>query len=185
MFCLGKQIRGNKTGIGSLIRDHQDLTGTRDRVNAGHAETGFLGKGHINIAGTCDLIGLWNGLCAISHGRDGLGSAGLVDFRRARNVGSHHAASRYFSVRTGRRDHNDLLNAGYFGRHDIHQNAGGIDRPAAGHITARHLDRGDLLSQDDAVLTGRDPAVDLLLLVIDTDSAALRITSTNAGSRLS
>ena len=169
VLCLREKVRRDEPGVGRLVRDHKDLAGACDRVDAGHAKTRFFGKGYENVAGARDLVHLGNGLRAIGHSCDRLRAADLVDLCRARNVRSCNRAGRCLAVCTGGRAHDDLLNACHLGRDNIHQNAGGIHSAAAGHIAARNRDRCDLLPQDHAVLSGCDPAVSLLLFVIAAD----------------
>ena len=166
---LGQEVRRDVSGVRRVVCQDQDLTGSRDRVDAGHAEAGLFGQGDKNIAGAGDLVDAGNGLCAVGKGRDGLGPAHLVDLIRAGDVRCDQGARGGFSIRAGgRRDH-DPFHARHFGRNHVHQDTGRIGRPSARHIAAGGSDRRHLLTQDGPLLRGRDPALGHLFLVVGAD----------------
>ena len=83
MLCLGQKIRSHKTGIRSLVRQHQDLAGACDGVDAHETVNGFFRQSHIDISGAHDLVHLRDRFRTESHGGDGLSAAGLVDLINA------------------------------------------------------------------------------------------------------
>ena len=166
---LGQKIRRHIAGICSAVRDDQDLAGTGDRVDAGHAETGFFGQGDKNISGSGDLVHARNGLCSVGHGRDRLGAADLIDLVRTRNIGSHNGSCRRLSGRIRRGGNNNALDTGNLCRNDIHQDTGGVNSPAARHIAAGNGDRRHFLTEYDPLFRRCDPALGDLFFMIGAD----------------
>ncbi len=165
MFRLGKQICRHIPGIGRLVRDDQNLTGTGDGIYTDIAEAGLLRKCDEDIAGARDLIYLRDALRTESHRRDGLCPADLIDFIHARDAGRRQCARIHFAVRPRRCRHDDLLHARHLRRDHIHQHAAWIGRLAARHIDTGYGERQDPLSENAAVRLRVDPAVAELFLV--------------------
>ncbi len=165
MFRLGKQVRRHITGIGRLVRNDQNLTGTGDGIYTDIAEAGLLRKRNEDIAGACDLIYLRDTLRTESHSSDGLRPADLIDLIHARDAGRRQCTRIHFSVRPRRCRHDDLLHARHLRRDHIHQHAARIGRLAARHIDTGYGERQDPLSENAAVRLRVDPAVAELFLV--------------------
>ena len=68
MFRLAEQIRSHEGGVGAAVRYHDHLAGARHHVDAHLPVYLTLGQGHIDIAGTNDLIHPGNGGGAIGQG---------------------------------------------------------------------------------------------------------------------
>ena len=129
----------------------------------------FLGKSHVNVSRSHDLVHFGDGFRAVSQSRDGLSASYLIYVGRSRLVSRHQCRRRHFTVLIRRRHHDDLLHACHLGRHDIHKNRRRIRRFSARHIHAHGSQSRYLLSEDRSVRFGIKPAVLFLFLMIFTD----------------
>ena len=137
---LGKEIGGDKSGIGGSIGEDDDLGGARDHVDADDAKDTALRRRDIGVAGPDDLEDGRNGLRPIGERGDRLRPADPVDFvdagdpRRSQHQRIDRAVRR-------RHNHGDARAARHFRRHSVHHHRGGIACRAARHIKPDRLDR--------------------------------------------
>ena len=166
MLCLGQKVRSHILRIRCIVRQHQDLTGARDGINAYMSEYDTLSDGNKDISGAYDLIHLGDGLGSVCQRCNGLRTATFVDLRHTGFICCHQSGGIYNALCITGGCHDDIRNPCHSGRDHIHQYRGRISRLAARYINACILHRSDLLTQNGTVRLCCDPAVPLLKLMI-------------------
>ena len=169
MLRLGQQIRRHISRISHLVCDHHDLTGACDGVNAHMAVHCLLGKSHIDIAGTHNLVYLGDALCSVSQRPHRLGSARLIDHVGSRLMGGNQCVRIHPAVPSRRRYHDNLIHTCCLCRYNIHQHRRGVRRFSSRHIDSHPVKGRHLLSQDRAVRLAVKPAELSLLLMVASD----------------
>ena len=169
MLCLGKKIRRNISWICGFICDNQNFRRSRYRVNADISVNCFFCKGNIDITRSYNLVRLWNTLCPVGKGSDGLSPADFIDRVHSCFFCGNQRMRTDFSVPSRRRHHDDLVHSGNPCRDHIHQYGRRIDRLPARHVNAHTFQWGNFLSEKRAVRLAVKPAVLLLLFVVASD----------------
>ena len=108
MLRLREHVRRHPLGIGLSIRQHQNLTGAGDHVNADKAEDFPLCRRHVGSAGADNFIYLRHALRSIGHGGHGLRSSAFQNLCDPRDFRRRQRRRGDGSIRGGRRGHNDL-----------------------------------------------------------------------------
>ncbi len=125
MFGLGQQIGGGKGRLSRPVGDDQDLAGSGDHVDRHPAEDHLLGRRHIGVPRTDDLVDAGNRRRAEGQGRDRLGAADLEDPVHAAQLRGGGDQGMEPPV-AGRRHEDDLADAGDPGGDRRHEDRGGI-----------------------------------------------------------
>ena len=149
---LAQQVGRHPRGVAAAVRQHQNLAGACDHIDAHLAKNFPLGGGNVDVARAHDLIHRRDALGAVGQRRHGLRPAGLENFSHARRGCCREDDGVHLSVFARRGGHHDLGHPRHFRRDDVHQHGGGVGRRAAGHIDARLLNGGVFLAQHDAGL---------------------------------
>ena len=162
---LGHEVDGHHGGVGGLIGHDAHLGGAGDHIDSHVAGDDLLRSRHERVARTCDLADRLDGLGAVGQRRHGLRAAYRVDLGDAGQAAGleHHRVDA--AVLGGRRDAHDALDAGDRGGQGVHEHRGRVQRAAAGHVDANAFKRGDLRTDQGAVLAHGEPALLDLTLV--------------------
>ena len=165
MLGLGEQVNGDPVRIGRGIGDDQHFRWSGHHVDADGAEDATLGRRHVGIAGTDDLVHLRDGLRAVGQRRHGLRAADseyAVDADQA-GGGQHQ---RILLAARSRHDHDQFADSRHLGRQRIHQHRTRVGRLAARHVKADPVQRRDFLPESRTVGFGVAPRFEFLSLVI-------------------
>ena len=155
MFCLRQQICGNVARVCGLVCQHKDLTRSGDGIDADIAEHSLFCKCDIDVARSDDLVNLRHTLGSERHRSDRLCTADLVDLINASLFCGNEGGWIYLAILSRRGTHDNARNACNLCRENIHKNGGRIYGFAARHVYTGDVKRSNLLSQNDAVLTGK------------------------------
>ena len=166
---LRQQVGGDVAGIGALVRQHCDLGGAGDGVDADAAVDLLLGGYGPGAAGAGDLVDRGDGPGAEGEGGDRLGAADGVDLVESQHGrgGENHRVRQ--AAGAGRGDDADLLDAGHLRRHRGHQQRRQQRGLPSGDAEADPAQRQDPLAQDDAVPVLEEPGVAQLAAVKRAD----------------
>ena len=77
MFGLGDEVGRQKRWVSASIGYDQNLTRPGNGIDGDFSEYHPFGRSDINVSRADNLIHFGNGLCAIGHGPDSLGSSDL------------------------------------------------------------------------------------------------------------
>lgn len=135
MLGLGQQVDCDHERVRVLVRDHQDLGGPGEQVDADLTEQLTLGLGHVRVAGPRQHRHTSDRLGAHCHRRDGLDAAQQVDLVGARQVHGRDRRGRDLAA-DGRGAGDDPGHARDLGGHDRHVGRRGQRVAAAGHVRA-------------------------------------------------
>ena len=163
---LREQVDRDPVGVGGAVRQHQDLRHARDHVDADGPEHATLGRRHIGVARTADLVDGGNRLRAVGERRDRLRPA---DRERGGHTGHVRGREHQRIARSMRRghDHDDLAHTRHVRGNCVHQHRRRIGRLAAGHVDADAIERGHPLPELGAVVRAHaEPATALALVEI-------------------
>ncbi len=152
MLGLREEIGSDEIGAGGVVRHHRDFARPGELIDRHRADDLALGLDDPGIAGAENLLHARDAVRAVGERGDGLGSADLIDLRRAsgaERVGQHF-------VYRGRRGYDDLAHPGQLGQRHGHDRGGDERCGAAGNVDADPLDGIVLLAHGGAfaVLAG-------------------------------
>ena len=135
MFRLGKEICGNKGGIGRFVCNHFHFGRTGRHVD-GHLFQAdqLFGRRHILVTGTEYLIDLRNRFRSVSHRRYGLDTSCLEYLADACRFRGKQDGGVYLSILARRRTKHDFLTAGNTCRDSQHQDGREKRSRSAGNV---------------------------------------------------
>ena len=108
MFGLREQIGGDEVGARAVVGDHHHFAYPGRKIRRGTGRVlrhQHLGGRHERIAGSEQLVALWNGGGAVGHGGNGLRAADLEDLVHPCLARSHQHRRVRASVAPRRRAH--------------------------------------------------------------------------------
>src|SRR5262245_16586157 len=83
MLGLCEQVSRCELRLGRVVREHQELTGTRQQIDRNITNNEAFGRDHKGIAWAEDLLHTRNGVRSISHCGNRLGTADAVKLSSA------------------------------------------------------------------------------------------------------
>ena len=166
---LREEVHRHPVRVAVAVGDDQHLGGAGDHIDAHRSEHAALGRGHISVTRTRDLVDLRDGLRAIRQRTHRLRAA---DGEDAVDAGDCRCSQhqRVLLAARGRHDHDQLTHPGDLGGDGVHHHARRIGRLTAGHVEAGAVQRGHFLAQHRAVGLGVVPIGHDLPLVVGTNT---------------
>lgn len=173
VFGLGQHVDGDVGGVGGVVGDDDHFAGAGERIDIDDAVDLFFGEGDEEVPGADDLVDGGEGVAAICHRGDGLGTAAAVDLTDPEFVAGRQHHRVVGAERGWRRDDGDFGDPRDLGGDDGHQHGRGVGGGATGDTDAdaaewqvtlgqRHagLGGGRHVVVEDALLETLDPLAD-------------------------
>ena len=156
MLGLRQHIGGDIFGIGAVIHQQKNLTGSGDGVDIDFAENQSLGRRDEDISRTDDFIHFRDRRGAEGHRSDRLRAADTKNSIHAGNLGG---GENNRAIIADGRGHNNFLHAGDFGGDRVHQYRRRIRRLAPWNVNADPFQRRDSLPEQHAYRVAILPAL--------------------------
>jgi hypothetical protein len=174
MFCLSKDISRDNPRMGSGVGDDADLAWACREINLHLLPQHHLGKGHVYVPGSNDLLHRFYGFCTKGHGSDGLGTAGAVDLGDPGDIQCHKGHGTNGRGGTG----TDLADAGYLCRYRTHEGRGRVGSTPAGDIEPDTVESGCFHTQHNTGFHLLKPEVFWFLEFVKAFDPCMRLDQT-------
>ena len=142
---LGQHIRCDEPRVGRVVRQHQQFAGAGEQVDGDVPDHQPFGGDDVGVAGAEDLLHALDRRGAVSHSRDGLGTADTINLRGARRSRREQYRRVDVAVFAAGGADDDLRAARHFGQSHRHQGRRDQRGRAAGNVNAHALERIKLL----------------------------------------
>ena len=141
VFGLGGEVERDQLGVGGRVRDHQQLRGAGDAVDAHQSHDLALGLLHVGVAGPDDHVHRSDRVGSVRKRRDRLCAAHQVDLVDAAEATGRQDRAARLPIAARWRCDGDLPHARDARGLAAHHHRGGIGRSPSGDVHAHAPDR--------------------------------------------
>ena len=159
MLGLREQVGGDERNVGRLIRNHHDLAGARQGIDADDSENLALGLAHVRVARAENLVDRLQGRRAEGHRPDRLHATDAINFLDAKQVQGREQPVGNLARGVRRGENRDLGTARDLCQRRRHQHGRNQRHFAPGHVDSHPPDRIEFLPDRRAVLVPRVPGL--------------------------